>query len=1058
MPSLKNVYAGDFYIGCILSYRNIGFPSDPIISGQSQVVTPNGGYLIKFHMNSMTPGNNMKPQYTIDLSGSASAYNAATTSQAKDSIETHPTVRFNGDIIAQLNWAKRQGFTFRGHVLIWHQQTPAAFFRSGYSATGTRLTKTVMIQRMENYLKEVIRLIHEGWPGLLSAMDVVNEAVNDNTGTDRTDSEWYITFGDNSYVMKAFELVRKYTIQYGETQIKLYYNDYNEDNANKANGIVRICTPIFQAGYLDGIGMQGHEANTYPTAEAWINSYNKFNAICNEMSVTEFYVNTGSTNPSAAVLAIQANQHAQLFKCFVERSYFSGRGKIINFTKDGLNDQYTFNTNSSSLWDSNNKCKPAFYAVVNVGMNYNILDSLVTYVDSLKEEQYTTDSWSNLTAALTSAKYAMEQNYSISVSAADALGEAKETLSTAIKGLIKTSEWEARKPIIVEADSGNKGSDYSIIQNSGITYVSIQTNYINLGNPGSSNRIITYNVTLPDSGTYNLFARVRVGAGRYDDDSFFYGNGFGTKSPTNDDDWIMVNGLQTSGFSGPGDVVSEPGGLGEGVWKWVNLSKNVYQGEQGITFVVKKDSLIRTFQIGGRENGLEIDKFALGRVDLFYTVRNLDSVEAGSTELPGKVWAGPPLAYKQTKFVGSAFSSNQAPNFAAYWNQVTPEDAGKWGSVEGTRNVMNWGGLDAAYNFAKANRFPFTFHTLLWGNQQPAWMENLAGAPDEQLQEIKQWFQAVADRYPHVEYVQVVNEPLHDPPTAGSGNYIGALGGTGTTGWDWVLNAFRMARNIFSDSTKLMINDYNIINSSTNTSQYLALIKLLQTEKLVDIIGVQGHAFSTTGPVSTMKSGLDALASTELPIQITEMDIDGPTDDVQLQNYQRIFPALYEHPRVQGITLWGWKPGLWRNAQGAFLIGQNGAERPALQWLREYLETVTITVSVELAEGVPESYRLENNYPNPFNPITQIAYSVPQSSYISLKVYNLLGQEVATLFDGVRQSGKYIATFNGEGLASGVYLYRLTGTPSVSGNLVHAEFRNGQTNNFIGTKRLVLLK
>ncbi|MDH7604115.1 MAG: endo-1,4-beta-xylanase, partial [Melioribacter sp.] len=117
VPALKNVFAKDFYIGCLLSYRHIGFPADPYVPGQSSVVAPNGGYLIKYHMNSMSPGNNMKPQYTVDISASASAYLAATD---KDYADTHPIVKFNGDIIAQLNWAKRQGFTFRGHTLIWH--------------------------------------------------------------------------------------------------------------------------------------------------------------------------------------------------------------------------------------------------------------------------------------------------------------------------------------------------------------------------------------------------------------------------------------------------------------------------------------------------------------------------------------------------------------------------------------------------------------------------------------------------------------------------------------------------------------------------------------------------------------------------------------------------------------------------------------------------------------------------------------------------------------------------------------------------------------------------
>ncbi len=439
VPALKNVYANDFYIGCLLSYTHVGFPDDPPVPGQSGVVAPNGGNLIKFHMNSMSPGNNMKPQFTVNIAASAAAYNAAAPGAARDSVDVNPVVRFNGNLIAQLNWAQRQGFTFRGHTLVWHSQTPGtAFFRSGYTKNGARLSKEKMTARLDNYIKEVIRLLHEGWPGLLSAMDVVNEAVNDN-GADRTsDSEWYVTFGDNSYLMKAFEFTRKWTIAYGETQIKLYYNDYNTHNPNKANGIVRICTPIFQAGYLDGIGMQDHDALSSPTAAQWIASYNKFDPICTEMAVTELDVNPGSGTPAPAILAMQANQYAMLFKCFVERSYRSGRGKIISVSKDGLNDQYAFVANAS-LWDRQNQCKPAFYASVNVGLNYNALDSLIAHADTLKESEYTADSWANFAAALASAKSAMAQNYSASVSAADALGNAKNSLTAAIAGLVKNT-------------------------------------------------------------------------------------------------------------------------------------------------------------------------------------------------------------------------------------------------------------------------------------------------------------------------------------------------------------------------------------------------------------------------------------------------------------------------------------------------------------------------------------------------------------------------------------------------------------------------------------------
>ena len=436
VPALKVVYANDFNIGYILSYPHIGFSTDPYVSGQGSVVAPQGGNLVKFHANSMTPGNNMKSIYTIDISASANAYKAATTQAAKDSIETHPVLRFNGNLIAQLNWAKRQGFTFRGHTLVWHSQSPAEFFRSGYTATGTRLTKEVMTLRMENYIKEVIRLLHQNWPGLLSAMDVVNEAISDNNGAFRTSgNEWYTTFGDQTYILKAFELARKYTIQYGETQMKLYYNDYNTSSASKADGIVKLCKPIFDAGFLDGIGMQEHNSMTSPSASSWISAYNKYYPICSEMAVTELDVTTssGTNTPSAAILTTQANQYAMLFKCFVERSYKSGRGKIISVTKDGLNDQYTFVTNqSSSLWDVNNQCKPAFYAVANVGIYYNRLDSLIAATQKLNSGNYSTQMWQNITTALNAAKSSLSQNYSASSSAVTGLSNAIANLKKAL--------------------------------------------------------------------------------------------------------------------------------------------------------------------------------------------------------------------------------------------------------------------------------------------------------------------------------------------------------------------------------------------------------------------------------------------------------------------------------------------------------------------------------------------------------------------------------------------------------------------------------------------------
>ncbi|MFA5256963.1 MAG: endo-1,4-beta-xylanase [Opitutales bacterium] len=304
---------------------------------------------------------------------------------------------------------------------------------------------------------------------------------------------------------------------------------------------------------------------------------------------------------------------------------------------------------------------------------------------------------------------------------------------------------------------------------------------------------------------------------------------------------------------------------------------------------------------------------------------------------------GPEIARGKSKFLGSCYSAQVGYNlnYSAYWNGMWPGNSGKWGYVEGTRDVMNWTDLDEAYNFAKEHGYPFNMHILIWGNQQPEWIYSLPSA--EQLAEIREWFQAVAARYPDIDYLQVVNEPLHAPPDGlsgnGSGNYINALGGLGTTGHDWIIEAFRMAREYFP-GTPLMINDYNIIGSSAATADYVNIIEDLKAEDLIDLIGIQGHAFSTVYySAAAMRTNLATLASTGLPIMVTEMDIDGLDDQVQLAEYQRVFPIFWESPSVIGVNISGHRIGMWRTEEGAYLANSDESERPALQWLRQYVQS-----------------------------------------------------------------------------------------------------------------------
>jgi endo-1,4-beta-xylanase len=100
-----------------------------------------------------------------------------------------------------------------------------------------------------------------------------------------------------------------------------------------------------------------------------------------------------------------------------------------------------------------------------------------------------------------------------------------------------------------------------------------------------------------------------------------------------------------------------------------------------------------------------------------------------------------PLATGHEKFIGNVINFNIPASFEAYWNQVTPENASKWGSVEGARDQYGWGGADLAYNYARQRGLPFKFHTLIWGNQQPGWITQLN--PAEKAEEIEEWIRLI---------------------------------------------------------------------------------------------------------------------------------------------------------------------------------------------------------------------------------------------------------------------------------------------------------------------------
>ncbi|MEW6510745.1 MAG: T9SS type A sorting domain-containing protein [Bacteroidota bacterium] len=104
------------------------------------------------------------------------------------------------------------------------------------------------------------------------------------------------------------------------------------------------------------------------------------------------------------------------------------------------------------------------------------------------------------------------------------------------------------------------------------------------------------------------------------------------------------------------------------------------------------------------------------------------------------------------------------------------------------------------------------------------------------------------------------------------------------------------------------------------------------------------------------------------------------------------------------------------------------------------LITVTTPTSTPIELSTAGTVSLSQNYPNPFNPSTHIAYSLTARGFVTLRVFNSLGQAVATLVEGIQDAGEHEVIFDGSGLASGVYLYRL------------------RAGDYVQTRRLVLVR
>jgi len=336
-----------------------------------------------------------------------------------------------------------------------------------------------------------------------------------------------------------------------------------------------------------------------------------------------------------------------------------------------------------------------------------------------------------------------------------------------------------------------------------------------------------------------------------------------------------------------------------------------------------------------------------------------------------------PMAKCKGKFLGNVIDATDSTgadyNYNTYWNQATSENGCKWGSVETSQGVYNFSTCDVAYNWAKKNNGLFKYHNFAWGSQLPGYIPTASAATITAA--VENYIAAVASHYDTmggIDLIDVFNEPIHTPLEA---NYkAGLMAGYqaanpgGTSEYGWLIWVFQLARKYFPNA-KLLMNEYSIENDPNGALiTYAAMANALLSapnltdgnKNLIDGLGIECHAFSidpSTGfTAAELQSSLDKLYGlTGLPMHITEMDIDAlPSETSQKNQYAAVFPVVWQHPHVAGITLWGYVQGFtWHN--GNAVAGPNGTDsgimyastytpdsagpRPALTWMQSYMAT-----------------------------------------------------------------------------------------------------------------------
>ena len=364
--------------------------------------------LVEKHFNAVTFGNELKPDalfnYQLDSSIKTEKINF------NDSELEVPVVNEKGDnldfsradamadkILEWNNAHLDQKIRIRGHVLVWHSQTPEWFFHENYDITKPYVNKETMNRRLEWFISSVFdhyfgEAANGKYDGLFYGWDVVNEAVIGNTyRTDKVsaaeslseirhgnNSSWWHVYESNEFIINAF----KYANKYAPKDVELYYNDFGETDNTKCEGIVKLIKDVKSADgtRLDAFGMQAHYNVDGFSAAQFKSVAKKYAQAAGKVQLTELDFKASSTYDGTA--ATKESEYTKMAYCHKNlyeaiKALKKEGTNVSGLTVWGVIEPNSWLHSQSDLgggasgsaqcpllFDGNYKAKPAYWAYV----------------------------------------------------------------------------------------------------------------------------------------------------------------------------------------------------------------------------------------------------------------------------------------------------------------------------------------------------------------------------------------------------------------------------------------------------------------------------------------------------------------------------------------------------------------------------------------------------------------------------------------------------------------------------------------------------------------------